>query len=71
VNSREDRERYLEERMPPLHRQLEFRADWVRLARRVCNLKGVARRRSVQRENLLRQLAIRARAGQPIEWPDD
>jgi hypothetical protein len=73
VNTPEEREQYLVERglVPPLHRQLEARAAGVRLARQVCNLTGAARRRSEALEAKYRVLAIRARAGHSVEWPDD
>lgn len=73
MNTPEERERYLVERglVPPLHKQLEARAAGVRLARAVCGLEGAARRRSVELEAKYRALAIRARAGHAVQWPDD
>ena len=71
--NRQERERYLEERglLPPLYRQLEIRASALRVARTALRLSGEERRRNEALESKFRVLAIKARAGERIQWPHD
>ena len=57
--------------LPPVSEQLRVRAQAQRLAREVCRLEGEKRRRNVALEAKFRQLAILAKRGEGIDWPDE
>jgi hypothetical protein len=76
MSTREERRRVeheLEQRglVPPLHRQLEIRAEATAVARRAAHLRGEERKRSEALEARFKQLAIRAREGLDVTWPDE
>jgi hypothetical protein len=56
--------------IPTTAEQLEIRAAAQRVSREACHLSGDERRRSEALEAKYKQLAVRARQGLDVEWPE-
>jgi HK97 family phage prohead protease len=68
---RERVERMIERHVPPMHVQLQIRAEALELAAEVEGLQGAERRRNLAQQRELLRLAVEAEQGRPIEWPRD
>jgi HK97 family phage prohead protease len=68
---RERIERMIERHVPPVHVQLQIRAEALELAAEVEGLQGPERRRNLAQQRELLRLAVEAEQGRPVEWPRD